>query len=400
MQFISRRMARIKPSPTLAVTARAAELKALGHNIISLGAGEPDFDTPEHIKEACVKALAKGKTKYTAVEGILPLRKAIVGKLKRENNLEYTPDDVIVGTGEKQVIFNAFLATLNPGDEVIIPAPYWVSYPDMVEVAEGTPVFVRCRPENDLKITPDDLKEVITPHTKWLILNSPNNPSGMVYSKKELEALAEVVRETPHLHVLSDDIYEHLLYDNVKFYSFAEVAPDLKNRTLTVNGLSKAYAMTGWRIGYGAGPRALIRAMSIIQSQSTSNATSLSQEAAVMALNGPQDFLKEWRKIYTEKRNKALDILNHVPGLTCSKPHGAFYLYVSCVALMGKSTPLESIITSDADLATYLLESAGVAVVPGAAFGLSPYFRISYAMDIEHLVEACQRIAQAIGLLK
>ncbi|OJW50311.1 MAG: aspartate aminotransferase [Alphaproteobacteria bacterium 41-28] len=400
MALISHRMSRIKPSPTLAVSARAAELKALGQDVISLGAGEPDFDTPDPIKKAAIKALSEGKTKYTAVEGILALRKAIAKKFKEENEIEYTPDQIIVGAGAKQVIFNALLATLNPRDEVIIPAPYWVSYPDMVEVGEGTPVIVRCSAESQLKLTPENLAEAITPKTKWLILNSPNNPSGMAYTRKELEALAEVIRRTPHLYVLSDDIYEHLVYDEFDFTTLAQVAPDLKERILTVNGLSKTYAMTGWRIGFGAGPRVLIEAMTTLQSQSTSHVTSITQEAAVVALEGSQDFIEEWVKIYTHRRDKALEILNKIPGLTCLKPQGAFYLYPSCVSLMGKKTPLKTIIGSDIDLANYLLESAGVAVVPGAAFGLSPYFRISYATDTDVLLEACHRISQAIGLLK
>ncbi|HUX79972.1 MAG TPA: pyridoxal phosphate-dependent aminotransferase [Alphaproteobacteria bacterium] len=400
MPLISDRMSRIQPSPTLAVTARAAELKALGQDVISLGAGEPDFDTPNFIKEAAVKALSEGKTKYTAVQGIPALRKAIVKKFQLENEIEYTPDQIIVGSGAKQVIFNAFLASLNPGDEVIIPAPYWVSYPDIVEVAEGVPVIVRCKAESQLKLTPESLAEAITPKTKWLILNSPNNPSGLAYTRTELEALAEVVRQTPHLYVLSDDIYEHLVYDGFIFTTLAQVAPDLKERILTVNGLSKTYAMTGWRLGYGAGPKILIEAMITLQSQSTSHATSITQEAAVVALEGPQDFIKEWVKTYTHRRDKALEILEGTSGLTCLKPQGAFYLYPSCVDLMGKKTPSGAIITSDTDLATYLLESAGVAVVPGAAFGLSPHFRISYATDTDLLLKACHRISQAIGMLK
>ncbi len=400
MVFLSQRMGRIKPSPTLAVTARAAELKALGHDVIGLGAGEPDFDTPDHIKEAVTRALSLGKTKYTAVEGTLPLRKAIVEKFKRENDIEYTPNQVIVGGGAKQVIFNAFLASLNPGDEVIIPAPYWVSYPDMVEIAEGTPVMVRCTLENHLKLTPENLAAAITPKTKWLILNSPNNPSGMTYTRGELESLAGVIRKAPRLYVLSDDIYEHLVYDGFPFTTLAQVAPDLKERILTINGLSKTYAMTGLRIGYGAGPLPLIEAMTILQSQSTSNANSLSQEAALVALESSQDFIKDWVKVFAERRDKAFEILNAIPGLTCLKPQGAFYLYPSCAALMGRKTPSGTIITSDTDFATYLLEAAGVAVVPGTAFGLSPYFRISYASDTKLLLEACHRISQAIGLLR
>ncbi len=400
MELISRRIAYIKPSPTLAVSARAAELKALGHDVIGLGAGEPDFDTPEPVKNAAIEALSRGKTKYTAVEGILPLRKAIVKKFKRDNELDYTPDHIIVGGGAKQVIFNALLASLIPGEEVIIPAPYWVSYPDMVVLAEGVPVIIRSTLENHLKLIPEELEDAITPKTKWLILNSPNNPSGMVYTRKELEALAEVVRKFPHLHVLSDDIYESLVFEGGQFSTFAQVAPDLKERTLTVNGVSKTYAMTGWRIGYGAGPRSLIEAMTVLQSQSTSNAASVSQEAALAALEGSQGFIKEWLKIYEERRDKAFEILTKTRGLSCLKPQGAFYLYPSCVELMGKKTPLGTLLSSDADVATYLLEAAGVAIVPGVAFGLSPYFRVSYALETELLLEACHRISQAVELLK
>ena len=400
MEFVSRRLLRVKPSPTLEVTARAAELKALGQDIIGLGAGEPDFDTPNYIKEAAIKALSKGKTKYTAVEGALGLRQAIVEKFKRENGIEYTPDQVIVCAGAKQVIFNAFLASLNPAEEVIIPAPYWVSYPDMVTVAEGVPVIVTCTPEDQLKLTPEYLAAAITAKTKWLILNSPNNPSGMAYTRSELEGLAEVIRKAPQLLVLCDDIYEHIIYDDFQFTTLAQVAPDLKERILTVNGVSKTYAMTGWRIGYGAGPQSLIKAMAALQSQSTSNATSISQEASLVALEGPQGFLKEWVEIYAERRDKALEILNKTPGLSCFKPQGAFYLYPSCKEIIGKYTPSNSLIKNDADVATYLLESVGVAVVPGVAFGLSPYFRISYATDIKTLLEGCHRISQAIKALK
>lgn len=401
MEFLSHRMARIKPSPTLEIAARAAEMKALGEDIIGLAAGEPDFDTPQHIKQAVAIALSQIKIRYTAVEGTLALRQAIVKKFARDNNLEYEPSQIIVGTGAKQIIFNALLTTLNPGDEVIIPAPFWVSYPDMVALAEGVSVIVRCPLESCFKLTPEALQEKITPRTKWLILNSPNNPSGMVYTKAELEAIASVIRRFPHIHVLSDDIYEHLVYDeNVEFNTFASIAPDLKERTLTVNGVSKTYAMTGWRIGYGAGPHSLIQAMTILQSQSTSNPNALAQEAAMAALNGSEAFLIEWKKIYKDRRDKAFEILNDISGLTCLKPQGAFYIYISCAGLMGKQTPAGNVIASDTDLAGYLLESVGVALVPGAAFGLSPYFRISYAMDTKLLLEACHRISQAIQLLK
>lgn len=398
--FVSQRMSRIKPSPTLVVSARAAELKAQGQDIISLGAGEPDFDTPDHIKLAATIALSEGKTKYTAVEGTVALRQAIVEKFKNEDGLDYDLNQIIVSAGAKQVIFNAFLASLDPGDEVIIPAPYWVSYPDMVEIAEGVPVIVRCLPEGELKLTPDLLSEAITPKSKWLVLNSPNNPSGMAYSRKELEALAEVIRDAPHLNVISDDIYERLIFDGLKFTTLAQVAPDLKDRILTVNGVSKTYAMTGWRIGYGAGPAELIDVMAVLQSQSTSNACTLSQTAAVAALKGPQDFIKEWSKVYTERRDAAYKILSQTPGLHCFMPHGAFYLYPSCVELMGKKTPAGALISSDTDIATYLLDSVGVAVVPGISFGLSPYFRISYATDTKLLLEGCRRISQALSLLR
>lgn len=400
MGLLSHRMARVKPSPTLAISARAAELKALGQDVIGLGAGEPDFDTPEHIKEGAIQALIHGKTKYTPVEGILPLRQAIIEKFKRDNDIAYTPDEIVVGAGAKQILFNALLATLNPGDEVIIPAPYWVSYPDMVEIAEGVPVVVQCSLENHLKLTPENLKEAITPKTKWLILNSPNNPTGMAYTRQELEALADVMRQAPHLYVLSDDIYERLVFDGFQFATLAQVAPDLKDRILTVNGVSKTYAMTGWRIGYGAGPRDLIEAMATLQSQSTSNASSLSQEASFVALQGSQEFIQKWVEVYQERRDKVLDILNETPGLFCLKPQGAFYLYPSCIKLMGKHTPDGKLISSDADLATYFLDSVGVAVVPGVAFGLSPYFRISYATETELLLKACTRISQAVSLLR
>ena len=400
MELISHRMARIKPSPTLAIASRAAEMKASGKDVIGLAAGEPDFDTPQHIKDGAITALEQGKTKYTAVEGTLALRKAIAKKFLKENNLEYQPNQIIVGTGAKQVIFNAFLATLNPGDEVLIPAPFWVSYLDIVAFMEGIPVIVQCTTEDNLKLTPALLEAHITPRTKWLILNSPNNPSGMVYTKAELEALAAVLRRFPHVYIMSDDIYEHLTYDKVEFHTLAQVAPDLKERTLTINGVAKTYAMTGWRIGYGAGPRLLIEAMAILQSQSTSNANSIAQEATIAALEGPQAFLVEWKQCYQERRDKALAILNAVPGLVCLKPQGAFYIYPSCADLIGKKTPSGTIITTDTDLAAYLLDSVGVAVVPGDAFGLSPYFRISYALETSLLLEACHRISRAIQMLR
>lgn len=400
MSLISRRMASIKPSPTLAVTARATELKALGHDVIDFGTGEPDFDTPQFIKEAAIYALKQGKTKYTAVPGTLPLRKAIAQKFKRENEIDYAPEQIIVGVGAKQIIFNAFLASLDPRDEVIIPAPYWVSYPDMVALAEGVPVIVKCATEDHLKLTPQGLEKAITPKTKWLILNSPSNPTGMAYSRQELEDLATVLRRHPHVHVLSDDIYEHLVYDKFQFTTLVQIAPDLKERVLTVNGVSKSYSMTGWRIGYGAGPLPLIKAMTMLQSQSTSNATSVSQEAALAALEGSQEFMADWVQTFAERRDQALKILNEASGLSCLTPQGAFYLYPSCGSLMGKTTPSGKVVTNDSDFASYLLDTAGVAVVPGVAFGLSPYFRISYAMDTKILLEGCRRIAEAVQALR
>ncbi len=400
MSLISHRMAYIKPSPTLAVTARATELKALGHDVIDFGTGEPDFDTPQFIKDAAIRALRQGKTKYTAVAGILPLRKAIAQKFKRENEIDYAPEQIIVGVGAKQVIFNAFLASLDPGDEVIIPAPYWVSYPDMVALAEGVPIVVKCSSEHHLKLTSKELENAITPKTKWLILNSPGNPTGMAYSRQELEELATVLRQHPHVYVLSDDIYEHLVYDGFQFTTLVQIAPDLKERVLTVNGVSKSYAMTGWRIGYGAGPLPLIKAMTMLQSQSTSNATSIAQEAALAALEGPQGFLNEWVQTFAERRDQALKILGEAPELTCFTPQGAFYLYPSCASLIGKTTPSGAVITDDSAFATYLLDSAGVAVVPGVAFGLSPYFRISYATETKLLLDGCRRIAEAVRALR
>lgn len=397
MPLLSRRLSHIKPSPTLLITARAAELKALGQDVISLGAGEPDFDTPQFIKDAALHALAQGKTKYTAVEGTLSLRKAIVEKFKRENNIDYTPDQIIVGAGAKQVIFNAFLATLDPKDEVIIPAPYWVSYPDIVALAEGMPIIVECP---SLKLTSLALEKAITPQTKWLILNSPNNPTGIAYTRRDLEELATTLRQYPHVYILSDDIYEHLVYDDFPFTTLAQVAPDLKERILTVNGVSKSYAMTGWRIGFGAGPKELINAMTTLQSQSTSNPSSIAQEAALAALEGPSDFRKEWLDTFRARRDQALKIFKEIPGLDCFIPQGAFYLYPSCAALMGKKTPSGQVLETDTDFAAYLLDAAGVAVVPGTAFGLSPYFRISYALETSLLLEACRRIGEAIGQLR
>ncbi|AZL16203.1 pyridoxal phosphate-dependent aminotransferase [Rickettsiales endosymbiont of Stachyamoeba lipophora] len=395
MSIIANRIANIKPSPTLAVSKKAAELKAQGIDIIGLSAGEPDFDTPEHIKKFAIGAINNGDTKYTNVDGTPALKKAIQEKLKRENNLTYELNQIIVGNGGKQVLYNAFMASLNPGDEVILPAPYWVSYPDMVTLAEGTPVIVECSTENHFKLTPEQLRHAITPKTKWLVLVSPSNPTGSTYTYEELKSLAKVLLEFPHVYVMSDDIYEHLVYDDTKFNTIAQVEPRIFERTLTINGVSKSFSMTGWRIGYGAGPQELINAMGIIQSQSTSNASSISQAAAVAALTSPTDFMIEWRKAFTKRRNLVVEMLNQAPGIECLKPTGAFYVFPKCKTLFGKKTPKGNVINNCNDFATYLLEEARVAVVPGIAFGLQGYFRISYATNEELLTEACNRIIEA-----
>ncbi|MBF0335902.1 MAG: pyridoxal phosphate-dependent aminotransferase [Alphaproteobacteria bacterium] len=392
MAFIASRLSLIKPSPTIAVTQKAAELKAQGRDVIGLGAGEPDFDTPDNIKKAGAEAIDRGETKYTAVNGTLALRKAICAKFERENGLKYTPDQVTVGTGGKQVIYNALMATLDKGDEVIIPAPYWVSYPDITLLAEGDPVFVECPESSGFKLRPDDLERAITPRTKWLILNSPSNPTGAAYSWDEMKALTDVLVKHPHVWVMTDDMYEHLVYDGFRFCTPAQVEPRLMDRTLTMNGVSKAYAMTGWRIGYAAGPTALINAIAKIQSQSTTHACSIAQAASVEALNGPQDFIAERGAIFAQRRDLVVGLLNDIPGITCKTPEGAFYVYPSCAGTLGKKTPEGKVIASDGDFVTLLLESEGVAVVQGEAFGLSPYFRISYATSNEALTEACKRI--------
>ena len=392
MTFLSATLDRVKPSPTIAVTTKAAELKAAGRDVIGLGAGEPDFDTPQNIKDAAVVAIALGKTKYTAVDGIPELKQAICAKFKRDNNLDYTPAQVTVGTGGKQVLYNALIATLNPGDEVIVPAPYWVSYPDMVLLAGGTPVTVPCGIESAFKMTPDQLEAAITPKTKWLIFNSPSNPTGAGYSHDELKALTDVLMRHPHVWVMTDDMYEHLAYDGFKFCTPAEVEPGLYERTLTVNGVSKAYAMTGWRIGYAGGPEPLIKAMRKVQSQSTSNPCSISQWAAVEALNGPQDFLAPNNEKFVRRRNLVVEMLNAIEGMECPVPEGAFYVYPSIKGLIGKTSAAGSVIVDDEAFATALLEETGVAVVFGAAFGVSPNFRVSYATSDEALKEACNRI--------
>jgi len=387
MSIISNSLKRIKPSPTIAVSQKARELKAAGKDVIGLGAGEPDFDTPENIKQAAVKAINRGDTKYTAVDGTPDLKKAIANKFKRENNLEYSADEITVGTGGKQVIYNAFMATLNKGDEVIIPAPFWVSYPDMVLLAGGNPKIVKCNENDGFKLTPKNLKKAITKKTKWLILNSPSNPTGASYTKEEIEALSEVLIKNKNVHILSDDIYEHITYDNFNFFTIAQVSK-LKNRTLTMNGVSKSYAMTGWRIGYAAGPKEIIKAISKIQSQSTSNPSSISQAAAVEALNGTQDFIQERSNAFKERRDFVVNSLNNIKGISCLKPSGAFYVFPSCKKLLGKKTKLKT----DKDFVEKLLEEALVAVVQGSAFGLDGYFRISYATSMDNLKKALERI--------
>jgi len=400
MSFISDRLGRIKPSPTIAVTDMARKLKAEGRDVISLGVGEPDFDTPENIRQAAIAAMARGETRYTEVDGTQALKKAIQAKFRRENGLEYALDEITVGTGGKQVLFNALSATVNAGDEVIIPAPYWVSYPDMVLLCEGVPVSVPCGENSGFKLRAEDLERSITPKTKWIILNSPSNPTGAAYTRDELKALTDVLMKHPQVWVMTDDMYEHLVYDDFKFATPAEVEPRLKDRTLTVNGVSKAYCMTGWRIGYAGGPKALIKAMAKMQSQSTSNPCSISQAAAVEALSGPQDFIAKHNKIFKERRDMVAKMLNQAPGLRCGVPEGAFYVYPSCAGVIGKTTPGGKRIETDDDFVTYLLETEGVAAVQGSAFGLSPFFRVSYATSNEILKEACERIIRACKALK
>ncbi len=400
MAFLADRLSLVKPSPTLAVTQKAAALVAQGLPIIGLGAGEPDFDTPDSIKQAATEAMNRGETRYTDVAGTPALKKAVIAKMKRDHNLTYAPDQIVVGTGAKQVLFNALLATLNPGDEVIVPAPYWVSYPDMTLFAAGVPVIVSCPESDGFKLTPDALTRAITPKTKWLILNSPSNPTGACYTMEELKAITKVLHAHPHVHVICDDIYEHLVYDGFAYHTLLEADPSLQDRVLVVNGVSKSYAMTGWRIGYGAGEKSLIAAIVKIQSQSTTNACSVAQAAAVEALNGPQGFLKDWQVSFANRRNFVVDAINAIPGLSALKPEGAFYVYVSCAGLMGKTTPKGAVIHTDQDLVTYLLEEANVACVQGEAFGLSPYFRISYATSLEKLTEAMKRIHAACAALR
>ena len=394
MSVLSTTLSRVKPSPTIAMTTKAQELKAAGRDVIGLSAGEPDFDTPQNIKDAAIAAINAGKTKYTAVDGIPELKQAICDKFRRENGLSYEPAQVTVGTGGKQVLYNAFMATLNAGDEVVIPAPYWVSYPDMVLLGGGTPVIVECTLENQFKLTAEQLEAAITPKTKWFLFNSPSNPSGAGYSWDELKALTDVLMRHPHVWVMTDDMYEHLVFDDFKFCTPAQVEPGLYDRTLTVNGVSKAYAMTGWRIGYAAGPEELIKGMRKVQSQSTSNPCSISQWAAVEALNGPQGYIEDNKALFQRRRDLVVGMLNDAKGVNCPTPEGAFYVYPDISACIGKTSAAGTLIDTDEAFANALLEETGVAVVFGSAFGLSPNFRISYATSDEALAKACTRIQQ------
>ena len=392
---LSKNLEKIAPSATVAMTQLARELKNEGKDVISLSAGEPDFDTPNHIKSAAIDAINRGETKYTAVDGIDELKEAIVKKFKRDNDLNFSKENISVAPGGKPIIYNAMIATLNPGDEVIIPSPYWVSYPDIVKLAGGTPVIIETSIEDNFKITDTKLKQSITEHTKWIILNSPSNPTGEVYSQYELESLIDVLKQHPNIYILTDDIYEHLLYDrSKKFITIGQLDDEINTRTLTMNGVSKAYSMTGWRIGYCGGPKTIINAMRKLQGQSTSNPSSISQWAAVEALNGNQDFLKNWLESFEERRNKVFQMINSAKGLKCLKPKGAFYIYPSCEELIGKKTPEGKVINNDKDFAMNLLETKSIGVVHGEAFGLSPYFRISYATSIEKLETACNRIIE------
>jgi aspartate aminotransferase len=399
MSFLADTLARVKPSATVAVTDKARAMKEAGRNVIGLGAGEPDFDTPDNIKQAAIRAIEAGKTKYTAIDGIPELKAAIAKKFKRENGLDYKPAQISVGTGGKQVIYNALSVTLNPRDEVIIPAPYWVSYPDMVLLAGGTPVTVDTRMEEGFRMRPEALERAIGPKTKWLILNSPSNPTGAAYTRAELKALTDVLVRHPHVWVLTDDMYEHLVYDDFEFTTPAQIEPGLYERTLTVNGVSKTYCMTGWRIGYGAGSQMLIKAMATLQSQATHAPCTISQWAAVEALSGPQDFIPRHNKVFKERRDLVVGMLNQAKGITCPKPEGAFYVFPSCAGTMGKTTPSGKTLTTDDDFVTELLDAEGVAVVQGSAFGYGPAFRISYATRTEDLEDACTRIQRFCGNL-
>jgi aspartate aminotransferase len=392
MSIVSNTLKRIKPSPTIAVTQKARELKASGKDIIGLGAGEPDFDTPENIKQAAIKAIKDGDTKYTAVDGTPALKDAIINKFKRENNLEYQINQITVGAGGKHVIYNAMMATLNEGDEVIVPAPYWVSYPDMVLLAGGTPIILECTEKQGFKINPSELEKIITNKTKWIILNSPSNPTGACYSERDIREIAKVLEKHPQVYILSDDIYEHVTYEGFNFFTIAQIE-GLKNRVLTMNGVSKAYSMTGWRIGYAAGPKEIIKAIAKIQSQSTTNPSSISQAAAVEALNGTQDFIKERATSFQERRNFVVKALNEIDGIECLNPDGAFYVFPSCKGLIGKKDTNGNELKTDTDFVQSLLENSGVAVVQGSAFGLEGFFRISYATSMENLKKALEKIS-------
>jgi aspartate aminotransferase len=400
MGFLADSLGRIKPSPTISINDLSKKLKAEGRDIIGLAAGEPDFDTPDNIKEAAIAAIRRGETKYTAVDGMPELKQAISKKFKRENGLDYKTSQITVGTGGKQVLFNALVCTVNPGEEVIIPAPFWVSYPDIVLFAGGTPVIVKTRLEDGFKMKPEALERAITKKTKWLIFNSPSNPTGAAYTRDELKAITDVLVQHPHVWVLADDMYEHLVYDDFKFFSPAQLEPRLYERTLTLNGMSKAYCMTGWRLGYAGAPEHLIKAIAMLQSQSTTNPSSISQWAGVEALNGPQDFIPKNNKVFKERRDLVVSMLNQAKGISCHKPEGAFYVYPSCAGTMGKTAPSGKKLETDEDFVTELLAAEGVAVVHGAAFGLSPAFRISYATATELLEEACKRIQRFCGNLK
>jgi aspartate aminotransferase len=400
MTFLADRLARVKPSPTMAITALATELKAAGRNIIALSQGEPDFDTPPNVREAGIAAINRGETRYTVFDGRIELKRAIAAKFERENSLKYDTSQITVSNGGKQVLYNGLVATLSPGDEVVIPAPYWVSYPEMVLLCDGEPVPVACPQNNGFKMRPEDLDAAITKKTKWLILNSPSNPSGAAYSERDLQALAEVLVAHEHVWIMTDDIYEHLVYDEFQYRTVAQVEPRLYERTLTVNGVSKAYCMTGWRIGYAGGPKELIKAMGAVQSNSTANPCSISQAAAIEALTGPQDFIPVHARKFKERRDFVVEWLNRVPGLHCPRPEGAFYVYPSCAGVLGKRTPDGKTLETDEDFVRYLLEAEGVALVHGSAFGLAPHVRMSYATSNEELRDACTRIERACRALQ
>ncbi len=399
MSIVAKRLSVIKPSPTIAVSQKARDLQAEGRDIISLGAGEPDFDTPQHIIDAAKKALDEGMTRYTAVNGVPELLDAISAKFKRDNDLDYGRDEIHVSCGGKPVIFNAMMASLNPGDEVIVPAPYWVSYPDIAVLFGGVPVIVDCPKESNFKLTPEQLEAAITPKTKWLIINSPSNPTGSGYTEADLKALGDVLKKHEHVWIFTDDIYEHLVYDDFKFKTIAQVNPELKSRTLTMNGMSKAYCMTGWRVGFAGGPKEMIKAMTMVQSQSITHTAAVSQAASIAALNGSHDFIASNNAVFKERRDLVVSMLNQASGLSCATPEGAFYVYPSCEGLIGKKAPSGKVIENDEDFVTELLEAEGVAAVHGEAFGLSPHFRISYATATDVLEDACQRIQRFCGSL-